>query len=135
MEHRRVVCLSGGNIGRGDFPPDREAVGHLGTPFGRTLAPVSFPPQRGGQPSASAEFRTPGVALTDTCDAGTRAEHPPAAGDITSSQGTSRTHVDLLMKPSRSRRPHTTGDRRDREDADYDINAYTSTIHVNITGR
>jgi hypothetical protein len=33
MKHRSVVHLSG-NDGRGDFPPDREAVGHLGTPFG-----------------------------------------------------------------------------------------------------
>lgn len=35
MEHRRVVCLSGGNVGRGNFSPDRETVGHLGAPFGR----------------------------------------------------------------------------------------------------
>lgn len=27
--------LSGGDIGRGDVLPDRETVGHLGTPFGR----------------------------------------------------------------------------------------------------
>ena len=33
MKHRLVVHLSG-NDGRGDFPPDREAVSHLGTPFG-----------------------------------------------------------------------------------------------------
>jgi len=33
MKHRSVVHLSG-NDGRGDFPPDREAVSHLGTPFG-----------------------------------------------------------------------------------------------------
>ena len=29
MKHHSVVHLSG-NDGRGDFPPDREAVGHLG---------------------------------------------------------------------------------------------------------
>jgi hypothetical protein len=33
MKHRSVVHLSG-NDGRGDFPPDREAVSHLGTPLG-----------------------------------------------------------------------------------------------------
>ena len=33
MKHRSVVHLSGDD-GRGDFPPDREAVNHLGTPFG-----------------------------------------------------------------------------------------------------
>jgi hypothetical protein len=33
MKHRSVGHLSG-NDGRGDFPPDREAFGHLGTPFG-----------------------------------------------------------------------------------------------------
>ena len=33
MKQRSVVHLSG-NDGRGDFPPDREAVSHLGTPFG-----------------------------------------------------------------------------------------------------
>ena len=27
--------LSRNNTGRGDFLPDREPVGHLGTPFGR----------------------------------------------------------------------------------------------------
>ena len=31
MNHRSVVHLSG-NDGRGDFPPDREAVSHLGSP-------------------------------------------------------------------------------------------------------
>jgi hypothetical protein len=34
MKHHSVVHLSGSD-GRGDFPPDREAVGHLATPFGR----------------------------------------------------------------------------------------------------
>jgi hypothetical protein len=33
MKHHSVVHLSG-NDGRGDFPPDREAVSHLGAPFG-----------------------------------------------------------------------------------------------------
>ena len=33
MKHRSVVYLSDID-GRGDFPPDREAVSHLGTPFG-----------------------------------------------------------------------------------------------------
>ena len=33
MKYCSVVHLSG-NDGRGDFPPDCEAVGHLGTPFG-----------------------------------------------------------------------------------------------------
>jgi len=33
MKHRSVVHLSG-NDSRGDFPPDREAVSQLGTPFG-----------------------------------------------------------------------------------------------------
>jgi hypothetical protein len=33
MKHRSGVHLSG-NDGRGDFPQDREAVNHLGTPFG-----------------------------------------------------------------------------------------------------
>ena len=31
MKHRSAVHLSG-NDGRGDFPPDREAIGHLGSP-------------------------------------------------------------------------------------------------------
>jgi hypothetical protein len=34
-EHRWVVHISGGSVGRGDLTPDREAVGHLGSPFGR----------------------------------------------------------------------------------------------------
>ena len=35
MEHRWVVHISGGSVGRGDLTPDREAVGHLGSPLGR----------------------------------------------------------------------------------------------------
>ncbi|MGA9356820.1 MAG: hypothetical protein WBW75_02000, partial [Mycobacterium sp.] len=31
-EHRWVVHISGGSVGRGDLTPDREAVGHLGSP-------------------------------------------------------------------------------------------------------
>src|SRR3984885_5343550 len=34
-EHRWVVHISGGSVGRGDLTPDREAVGHLGSPLGR----------------------------------------------------------------------------------------------------
>ena len=34
-EHRWVVHISGGSVGRGDLTPDREAVGHLGSPFDR----------------------------------------------------------------------------------------------------
>src|SRR5262245_28680355 len=30
-----VVHISGGSVGRGELTPDREAVGHLGSPFGR----------------------------------------------------------------------------------------------------
>ena len=33
MKRRSAVHLSGDDR-RGDFPPDREAVSHLGTPFG-----------------------------------------------------------------------------------------------------
>src|ERR1700756_2523295 len=31
-EHRWIVHISGGSVGRGDLTPDREAVGHLGSP-------------------------------------------------------------------------------------------------------
>jgi len=34
-EHRWVVHISGGSVGRGDLTTDREAAGHLGSPFGR----------------------------------------------------------------------------------------------------
>jgi hypothetical protein len=34
-EHVWVVHISGDSVGRGDLTPDREAVGHLGSPFGR----------------------------------------------------------------------------------------------------
>lgn len=48
--------LSGGGVGRGDFLPDREAVGHLGTPFGRRESVPVGPEMRshaaeGGQES------------------------------------------------------------------------------------
>jgi hypothetical protein len=36
-EHLWVVHISGGSVGRGDLTPDREAVGHLGSPFGRVV--------------------------------------------------------------------------------------------------
>src|SRR5215468_7658030 len=42
-EHRWVVHISGGSIGRGDLTPDREAVGHLGSPFGRAEQMPSRP--------------------------------------------------------------------------------------------
>ena len=42
-EHRWVVHISGGNVGRGDLTPDREAVGHLGSPFGRAEQMPSRP--------------------------------------------------------------------------------------------
>jgi hypothetical protein len=38
--------LSGGNIGRGDFLPDREPVGHLSTPFGRRESVSAGPEMR-----------------------------------------------------------------------------------------
>ena len=43
MEHRWVVHISGGSVGRGDLTPDREAVGHLGSPFGRAEQMPSRP--------------------------------------------------------------------------------------------
>lgn len=59
------------------------------------------------------------------------------AQDIALSPGTSREDATLRLsfKPGRSRRPHKIGDRRDREDADSGIKAYTSTIHVNTAMR
>ena len=42
-EHRWVVHISGGNVGRGDLTPDREAVCHLGSPFGRAEQMPSRP--------------------------------------------------------------------------------------------
>src|SRR5258708_38448843 len=42
-EHRWVVHISGGSVGRGDLTPDREAVGHLGSPFGRAEQMPSRP--------------------------------------------------------------------------------------------
>ena len=42
-EHRWVVHISGGNVGRGDLTPDREAVGQLGSPFGRAEQMPSRP--------------------------------------------------------------------------------------------
>ena len=42
-EHRWVVHISGGSVGRGDRTPDREAVGHLGSPFGRAEQMPSRP--------------------------------------------------------------------------------------------
>ena len=34
-EHRWVVYISGDSVGRGDLTPDREPVGHLGSPLDR----------------------------------------------------------------------------------------------------
>jgi AcrR family transcriptional regulator len=45
MKHRSGVHLSG-NDGRGDFPPDREAVSHLGTPFGCAQSVPARPKMR-----------------------------------------------------------------------------------------
>src|ERR1700740_2293668 len=42
-EHRWVVHISGGSVGRGDLTPDREAVGQLGSPFGRAEAMPARP--------------------------------------------------------------------------------------------
>jgi hypothetical protein len=42
-EHRWIVHISGGSVGRGDLTPDREAVGHLGSPFGRAEQMPSRP--------------------------------------------------------------------------------------------
>ena len=42
-ERRWVVHISGGSVGRGDLTPDREAVGHLGPPFGRAEQMPSRP--------------------------------------------------------------------------------------------
>src|SRR5882762_5489633 len=42
-EHRWVIHISGGSVGRGDLTPDREAVGHLGSPFGRAEQMPSRP--------------------------------------------------------------------------------------------
>ena len=42
-EHRWVVHISGGSVGRGDLTPDREAVGDLGSPFGRAKQMPSRP--------------------------------------------------------------------------------------------
>jgi nucleotide-binding universal stress UspA family protein len=42
-EHRWVVHISGGSVGRGDLTPDREAVGQLGSPFGRAEQMPSRP--------------------------------------------------------------------------------------------
>ena len=42
-EHRWVVHISGGSVGRGDLTPDREAVGHLGSPLGRAEQMPSRP--------------------------------------------------------------------------------------------
>ena len=46
-EHRWVVHISGGSLGRGDLTPDREAVGQLGSPFGRAEQMPSRPEVRG----------------------------------------------------------------------------------------
>ena len=43
MEHRWVVHISGGSVGRADLTPDREAVGHLGSPLGRAEQMPSRP--------------------------------------------------------------------------------------------
>jgi hypothetical protein len=42
-EHRWVIHISGGSVGRGNLTPDREAVGHLGSPFGRAEQMPSRP--------------------------------------------------------------------------------------------
>jgi len=42
-EHLWVVHISGGSVGRGDLTPDREAVGHLGSPLGRAEQMPSRP--------------------------------------------------------------------------------------------
>ena len=61
-EHRWVVHISGGSLGRGDLTPDREAVGHLGSPFGRAEQMPSRPEVRGdaaegGQEPAASMFK------------------------------------------------------------------------------
>lgn len=68
-------------------------------------------------------------------DAGTHTDHLPRSETSSLAKAPTGTHLDFLTKPGLSRRPHKTGDRRDREDADYSINDYTSTIHVNVAGR
>src|SRR3984885_9340001 len=42
-EHRWVVHISGGSVRGGDLTPDREAVGDLGSPFGRAEQMPSRP--------------------------------------------------------------------------------------------
>src|SRR4029077_17400002 len=42
-EHRWVVHISGGSVGRGDLTPDREAVDHLGSAFRRAEQMPSRP--------------------------------------------------------------------------------------------
>ena len=53
-EHRWVIHISGGSVGRSDLTPDREAVGHRGSPFDRAKQMPSRPevcadPAEGGQ--------------------------------------------------------------------------------------
>ena len=43
MKQRWVVHISGGSVERGDLTPDREAVGHLGSPLGRAEQMPSRP--------------------------------------------------------------------------------------------
>ena len=43
MEQFLVVHMSGGSVERGDLTPDREAVGHLGSPLGRAELMPSRP--------------------------------------------------------------------------------------------
>ena len=43
MEHRWIVRISGGSVERGDLMPDREALGHLGSPLGRAEQMLSRP--------------------------------------------------------------------------------------------
>src|ERR1700733_15801225 len=42
-DHRWVVHISGGSVGRGDLTPVREPVGHLGSPLGRAEHNLTVP--------------------------------------------------------------------------------------------
>jgi hypothetical protein len=57
MDQLRVVGISGGSVERGNLTPDREAVGHFGSPLGRAEQMPSGPgdnsaPTRSASPSS-----------------------------------------------------------------------------------
>ena len=135
--HRWVVHISGGSVGRGDLTPDREPVGHLGSPLGRAEQLPSRPKvctdaAEGGQeplrmPRRCAAFHRPFAlsgALMRVLGAVVQIPRPPvlhrrhqvAVGDLGAAQliGDQHARYRRPLSSLRKNRVAATAFRRDR---------------------